>query len=291
MVKKLNNYTHKTYNFVHISQIPFDEIKKIDIAMCKEPTQTVQAFYKDQTTKPDVVMNGGMFVMSTGKTIYSLKDEDKNVTVDYKNLDGFGIIGDKTLAIGKINDNQQYRDFISAYPALIKDGKACDTSACKAIDYKARRSVVGWDKSNLYVITIESPGLKFDEMQKMMIGMGLTYAANLDGGGSTCKLVTGTKVTTQVYNRPVDNVFCVYLNKEQPKYLYRVQVGAFSNRANANNFLSTVKSKGYTSAFIVQQNGLYKVQTGAFSIKANATNLVSEMKSKGLDAFVVEAQR
>lgn len=284
----MKNYTHKNYDYVHISEIPFDEIEKIDIAMCKQPTQTVQAYYADQQTKPDVIMNGGMFIMKTGNTIFSLRDESKNIAVDYNNTDGFGIIGNKQLTIGQINDGTAYRDFIAAYPVLIKDKKTANTVSCSAIDYKTRRSLVGWDKANFYVITIEKPGMQFAEMQKMLLNMGLEYAANLDGGGSTCKLVYGKKVTTQEYNRPVDNVICVYLAASKPKrLLYRVQLGAFGKAANASNYLTKIKAAGYDDAFITYQDDLYKIQLGAFSVKDNATRLVNELKAKGFTAFIV----
>lgn len=41
------------------------------------------------------------------------------------------------------------------------------------------------------------------------------------------------------------------LNPEK-KTLYRVQVGAFENKANAENFLTSVKNAGYADAFIVK---------------------------------------
>lgn len=68
--------------------------------------------------------------------------------------------------------------------------------------------------------------------------------------------------------------------------LYKVQVGAFSIRANADNLVNELKGKGY-SPFVVTEGGLYKVQVGAFSIRANADALVRELKSKGYDAIVV----
>lgn len=284
----MKNYIHKDYDFVHVSEIPFTEIDKIDIAMCKQPTQTVQAYYADQQVKPDVIMNGGMFIMKTGNTIFSLRNEGKNIAVDYNNTDGFGVIGNKQLAIGRINDGTAYRDFIAAYPVLIKDKKAQNTASCSAIDYKTRRSLVGWDKANFYVITIEKPGMQFAEMQKMLLDMDLEYAANLDGGGSTCKLVYGKKVTTQAYNRPVDNVICVYLAASKPKkLLYRVQLGAFGKASNASNYLLKIKAAGYNDAFVTYQDNLYKIQLGAFSVKDNATRLVNELKTKGFTAFIV----
>ncbi|AFS77586.1 sporulation-specific N-acetylmuramoyl-L-alanine amidase CwlC [Gottschalkia acidurici 9a] len=74
--------------------------------------------------------------------------------------------------------------------------------------------------------------------------------------------------------------------KESSGGLYRVQVGAFSVRANADSLVNELKTKGY-SPIVVQVDGLYKVQVGAFSVKANADSLVNELKTKGYQAIVV----
>ncbi len=68
--------------------------------------------------------------------------------------------------------------------------------------------------------------------------------------------------------------------------LYKVQVGAFSVKSNADNLANELKGKGY-SPIVVTSGGLYKVQLGAFSVRANADALVNELKSKGYDAIVV----
>lgn len=68
--------------------------------------------------------------------------------------------------------------------------------------------------------------------------------------------------------------------------LYRVQVGAFSKKANAEAFAKQVKAKGFAT-FITQTGGYYKVQLGAFSNKQNAANYVETVKKAGFQAFVV----
>ena len=46
--------------------------------------------------------------------------------------------------------------------------------------------------------------------------------------------------------------------------LYRVQTGAFKNKANADALLSKVKMVGFDT-YMIESNGLYKVQVGAYS--------------------------
>lgn len=67
--------------------------------------------------------------------------------------------------------------------------------------------------------------------------------------------------------------------------MYRVQVGAFGVKNNADTMLSKVKSKGF-DAFITQIDGMYKVQVGAFSVKANAEAQIQKVKNAGFDAFI-----
>lgn len=72
------------------------------------------------------------------------------------------------------------------------------------------------------------------------------------------------------------------------KNLYRVQVGAFKVKDNADAMLASVKAKGF-EAFVTQVSGLYKVQVGAYSVKANAENQLAKMKAAGFtDAFITE---
>lgn len=69
------------------------------------------------------------------------------------------------------------------------------------------------------------------------------------------------------------------------KRLYRVQVGAFSVKANADNLVKELKSKGY-DAFSVKSDNLYRVQIGTFSVKANAEKLAKELKGKGYSTII-----
>ncbi len=72
----------------------------------------------------------------------------------------------------------------------------------------------------------------------------------------------------------------------QSNTLYRVQVGAYSVKANADTQLKKVKNAGFTDAFITQVDNLYKVQVGAYSVKSNADNMLAKVESKGFDAFI-----
>lgn len=70
--------------------------------------------------------------------------------------------------------------------------------------------------------------------------------------------------------------------------LYRVQIGAYSIKKNADAQLSKVKEAGFDDAFITKVGKFYKVQTGAYSKKENANNMLAKVKAKGFDAFITK---
>ena len=72
---------------------------------------------------------------------------------------------------------------------------------------------------------------------------------------------------------------------EQNPKLYRVQVGAFRRRENADALLNELKAKGYP-AFIVMEDGLYRVQSGAFAVLDNAVKMEERLRRDGYNTFI-----
>lgn len=72
------------------------------------------------------------------------------------------------------------------------------------------------------------------------------------------------------------------------KTIYRVQIGAFSNKSNADEQLKKIKDKGFNDSFVTKVDKLYKVQVGSFTEKANAEKYLNKVKSAGFkDCFIV----
>ena len=67
--------------------------------------------------------------------------------------------------------------------------------------------------------------------------------------------------------------------------LYRVQVGAYKEKANAEKMEKKLKYKGFDT-YLVKADGLYKVQTGAYSKKENAENQAKKLKALGFDTYI-----
>lgn len=67
--------------------------------------------------------------------------------------------------------------------------------------------------------------------------------------------------------------------------LYRVQTGAFGNKANAAAMLKKVKAAGF-DAWMIQAGKIYKIQVGAFSKIANASTMAAKLEAAGFDTFI-----
>lgn len=67
--------------------------------------------------------------------------------------------------------------------------------------------------------------------------------------------------------------------------LYKVQVGAFSIKENAERRRDIVKNRGF-SAIVIEEDGLYKVQSGAFSKKENAQKRYDELVAQKFKATI-----
>lgn len=74
----------------------------------------------------------------------------------------------------------------------------------------------------------------------------------------------------------------------EQKVIYRVQVGAYSVRSNAEAMQKRLKAAGFDN-FMVKKGGLYKIQVGAYSVKANAEAMQKKLKAAGFDAIIVKA--
>ena len=71
--------------------------------------------------------------------------------------------------------------------------------------------------------------------------------------------------------------------------LYRVQTGAYTQKANADTQLAKVKEAGFDT-YMVQAGRYYKIQVGAYSKKENAVAMAAKLKAAGFDTFITTEQ-
>lgn len=216
--KEIEILTIDEYKVV-CEKIPYASIEKIDFAKCKDPSETLQSFYNRQDKKPDILINGGLFNMSTGKNVMSFINN--GVEQNYKNnFIGVGTKKDDLIHLVKgIDNDDNWWDFITAHPVLVdnyNNTTKADWGNATDINYDAQRQVIGYDDNYVYIVTVDAK-VKFDELQTILNSINIKYAFNLDGGGSVRKMRFGKVVNTPTENRPVDNVICIYLKENEDK--------------------------------------------------------------------------
>lgn len=204
-------YTHSKYSYVQVVEVLKSELRKIDFAVCKQPRETLSSFYNRQSDKPDIVSNLGFFNMSNGETCFNLISDGKIISSTDMYQWGIGVRGDSNLEYNGLSWRKDWRCFVSGYPNLIREGKKITIDFAKELNYRARRTMLGYNDNAIFLVLVESPGLAFAAMQDLMLELGCTYAINLDGGGSTKALHDGVSITKEVTNRAVDSVLAIYL--------------------------------------------------------------------------------
>lgn len=73
--------------------------------------------------------------------------------------------------------------------------------------------------------------------------------------------------------------------EDEEETLYRVQVGQFRVKQNADRLLYELTDKGYP-AFIIQEDGFYKVQVGAYRMLGNAIKMEQQLRRAGYDTWI-----
>jgi cell division septation protein DedD len=92
------------------------------------------------------------------------------------------------------------------------------------------------------------------------------------------------KETDQIISKKPQNTVSQETNKKQSD-LYVVQLGAFSDKKKADDFLKSVndqfKGKLLSTAYIVESNGIYQVRVGKGKDKKKAEGLLTRVHSFG----------
>ena len=76
------------------------------------------------------------------------------------------------------------------------------------------------------------------------------------------------------------------MEDNDPEKLYRVQVGSFRDKSNAERMLNSLLMEGFP-AFMIYEDGLYKVQVGAFRYLSNAIKMERRLRCFHYSTFIV----
>ncbi|MDR7002102.1 N-acetylmuramoyl-L-alanine amidase [Neobacillus niacini] len=114
----------------------------------------------------------------------------------------------------------------------------------------------------------------------------LTENGFIDTSSDAAKLKNASFLTSIARGHANGLAIAFHLTKKTT-VLYKVQIGAFSKKSNADDLAAEAKSKGF-DALVILKDGLYKVQIGAFSSKENADDLAEKAKRAGFNVIVYQ---
>ena len=208
--------------------------------------------------------------------------------------------------------DSSFDSYCSGYQLLTPDKgmSAALDSTIPSYNTKRGRTIIGITDDDRICIHLVGDGdkesLTAKQSRQLMYDAGCKYAMLFDGGGSS---QGGFEDGSYIYaSREVYDFLCIWLytdeemeeiygSSEKPEekpettILYRVQVGAFTVKQNAENLRQKLIALGYDDAFIqtaaVNGRVFNRVQVGAFSVKQNADNLLTKLAEQGYDdAFI-----
>ena len=164
----------------------------------------------------DVVINGGIYNMSTFKPLCHLKADGKVHAADQYKYWGFGWNGEDTK-LQMVNDYAKLDNYICC-SALLKDGKAETLIRNDAMWGVRGRTAIGTLADGKVVIFCSKDGtvdaMTPEALQKHCLQRDWKNALMLDGGGSSQCITPEGKITS---TRIVQNVLCFWLKKETTK--------------------------------------------------------------------------
>ncbi|WP_307894463.1 N-acetylmuramoyl-L-alanine amidase [Bacillus swezeyi] len=141
----------------------------------------------------------------------------------------------------------------------------------------------------LKVVDFRDRGKKtanFHVLRETVMPALLTENGFVDNTSDANKLKSSTFIQSIVRGHANGIARALNLSKKAA-VLYKVQIGAFAEKAHADSLAAQAITKGF-DAIVMYRDSLYKVQIGAFSSKANAEALAQQAKNAGFDAFIYQ---
>ena len=128
-----------------------------------------------------------------------------------------------------------------------------------------------------------------NSINSQMNNSGRTASAPID----STAMVNSIPPDNEVFSVPVSssNIMpqCPCDNNDydtENEALYRVQVGAYRNKDNADRMLNSLLMDGFP-AFIIYEDGYYKVQVGAYRILLNAIKMEQRLRRFRYSTYIV----
>lgn len=205
-------------------------------------------------------------------------------------MDGTLLARDKYSYFGYGWDNGSFPTLVSDYSeldnyiccvCLVRNGRSETLYYDKAVGGSRPRTAIGtFADGRIWLYADPTPRTP-EQLRAVALQAGVKDAVMLDGGGSTQCIFPDGKVAS---SRKVANFICVW--NEEPSRIFRVQVGAFSNRVYADDMVANLKADGFAGSYVIYTNGVYRVQVGSFSNRTYAEMMKRSLIDAGYKAFV-----
>lgn len=167
-----------------------------------------------QETGCDVILNGGLYNMTTFKPLCHLKADGKVYSTDQYKYWGYGW-NNADSKLQMVNSYDGLDNYICC-TALVKDGKATSLYYDAAQGGKRGRTAIGTLSDGKGIIFCSKDGtslaMKPEAMQQYCLEHGWKDAIMLDSGGSSQCITPEGKITS---TRKVHNVLCFWLKEEE----------------------------------------------------------------------------
>lgn len=178
--------TSKTLKGGRIYSVPMKDIEYIGYFYGKNGNEEIKSarsrLAKIRGREPDFLMNAELFNFSNRAAASDVVCGGKV----HRLTEGYGIaFPSNTSAVFSYKNNAGARDYVGAYPVLVRNGKAQDVVPA-GIGGRRGRTALGVADHTLYIALVpDSAGATIPELSRALISAGAENAINLDGGGST----------------------------------------------------------------------------------------------------------
>jgi hypothetical protein len=204
--------TSKKVGSGYIYTVPQSDIEYVGYFYGKNGNESIKSAYTRMKAirgrEPDFFFNAELFDFSTRKPVSDVVEDGKI----HKLTETYGIaFPNNTKAVFSYKNNVNAKDYVGAYPVLVRNGKA-ETSIPSGTSGSRGRTAIGVDGDSLYIALIPdgSNDLTLSALRQAFIDCGADNAINLDGGGSTQFYAPNANCYT---SRAVRGFIAVWLKK------------------------------------------------------------------------------
>lgn len=180
---------------------------RMEPVKANEPKQTLKAIYDEMNPKPDILINGNMFNMSTGEPVNGMKIGD--TTYQKASYGGHILYDDGEYHIKRFPNINVPSKWALEGIGMIKPYDNTNINAGFTTGLH-KRSTIGLSKDSIYVVSVTDE-VNFKYLQNLPIAKEIDTWLNLDGGGSVGMIVDGKEVIHS--SREIDNAIAIYLDK------------------------------------------------------------------------------